>query len=108
MPSAERLLWAKPRRRQFGHLFRRQHPVGPYIADFACLPLRLLIEVDGDSHYRDEAAMLRDRRREAFLEAQSWTVFRATNSEVYGAMDYVLAGIWQVIGACETRLAQER
>jgi very-short-patch-repair endonuclease len=47
---AEDRLWYHLRRRQMGVRFRRLEPIGPFIADFACLPARLIVEVDGDTH----------------------------------------------------------
>jgi hypothetical protein len=58
-----------------GLKFRRQHVVGNYIADFVCLPARLIIEVDGDSHGDDEAA-LRDGRRTEEIERSGYRVIR--------------------------------
>jgi very-short-patch-repair endonuclease len=59
--------------------FRRQQPVHPYIADFACMAARLLVELDGDSHLSTVAY---DERREAFLRNKGFTVLRFTNDEV--------------------------
>ncbi len=61
---AERKVWELLRgSRLDGHRFRRQHPVGHYIADFASERLRLIIELDGSIHERDEVA-LNDRLRQ--------------------------------------------
>jgi very-short-patch-repair endonuclease len=49
MNDAEVILWSRLRRHP-SLKFRRQHPIGPYIADFACLSARLVIEADGDTH----------------------------------------------------------
>jgi primosomal protein N' (replication factor Y) len=51
MTDAEQRLWSLLRREQIGgYKFRRQHPIGPYILDFACLEAHLVIEVDGGQH----------------------------------------------------------
>jgi very-short-patch-repair endonuclease len=51
LTDAEQRLWFHLRRRQLmGQRFRRQCPIGPYIADFACLERRLIIELDGGQH----------------------------------------------------------
>ena len=63
-----------------GHKFRREHPVGPYYADFACRRLRLVIEIDGGVH-RLEHVRDKDERRQAEIEALGWTVLRFTNDE---------------------------
>lgn len=62
-----------------GLKFRRQHPVGPYVVDFACDPLRLVIEIDGGVHGRDDVA-LEDHYRQSGIEALGWTVLRFSNT----------------------------
>lgn len=57
---------------------RRQHPVGRYVVDFACVPLRMVIEIDGGVHERDDV-VLRDHLRQTEIEALGWTVVRFTN-----------------------------
>ena len=64
-----------------GHKFRRQHPIGAYVVDFACDRLRLVIEVDGGVHGLADVA-LKDVRRQAVIEGLGWTVLRFTNDEV--------------------------
>ncbi|WP_428156642.1 endonuclease domain-containing protein [Brevundimonas sp.] len=63
-----------------GWKVRRQHPVGRFVVDFACVPLRLVIEIDGGVHKRDEVA-LNDHYRQQEVEALGWTVVRFTNAE---------------------------
>ena len=76
-----------------GHRFRRQHPVGRYIADFACDRLRLLIlEIDGGVHERDDV-VLRDHLRQVELEALGWTVLRFRNEEVLARPERVTDAI---------------
>ncbi|MHA7872631.1 MAG: endonuclease domain-containing protein [Hyphococcus sp.] len=97
MPSAERKLWARIRNKQLGGFrFRRQHTVGPYIADFACVETRIIIELDGDQHGADDGA--RDAKRDAFIESKGWQVLRFWNNDVYGNIDGVLDVI---LDACE-------
>jgi very-short-patch-repair endonuclease len=62
-------------KRMAGLKFRRQHVVGTYIADFVCLPARIIIEVDGDTHGDDEAA-LRDAKRTEEIERSGYRVIR--------------------------------
>ena len=77
MPVSEAALWNRIRRKQLGVRFRRQVPIGPYIADFACLNPRIVIEVDGSDHdWKDE------EERTYFLESQGFTVLRINNREV--------------------------
>ena len=91
MPDAEARLWRQVRdRRLMGHKFRRQHSIGPFIADFACVAARLVIELDGAQHADAEAA---DARRTAFLESQDWRVIRFWNARVLTDIDTVLGEI---------------
>jgi very-short-patch-repair endonuclease len=84
--DAERRLWSVLRNRQFsGYKFRRQHPIGPYVADFACTKHRLIIEADGGQH--QESA--HDERRTAWLERQGWRVVRSWNEEILDNPDSV-------------------
>jgi very-short-patch-repair endonuclease len=64
-----------------GARFRRQAAIGPYIADFAWLSARIVIEVDGATHEQPET-IERDRRKEAFLRRQGFQVFRVDDNEV--------------------------
>jgi very-short-patch-repair endonuclease len=90
MPAAEVILWSKIRRKAIlGLGFRRQFPIGPYFADFACPAIRLVIEVDGSTHWT-EAAQARDLHRRAFLESQGWREIRVSNEEVFRDLDRVL------------------
>ena len=94
MPAAERILWNCLRRgRMDGLHFRRQHPIGPFIADFACRKLRLTIEVDGASHWT-EAQRAYDRRRTAYIRRAGWKELRVANDDVYTCLDRVLEHIW--------------
>jgi very-short-patch-repair endonuclease len=68
--------------------FTRQKPVGLYIVDFYCSRERLVIEVDGDSHFED-AAERRDAVRSAALEAQGLRVMRFRNDEVRDSFEGV-------------------
>ena len=77
MPISEVALWSCIRRRQLGYRFRRQVPIGPWIADFACLDPRVVIKVDGETHdFRDETA------RTAFLKSQGFEVIRLNNEDI--------------------------
>ena len=90
MPKPEACLWkfALSKRQMLGYQFRRQRPIGPFIADFACLPLMLVIGVDGFSHQSEEA-MIKDQKRTKYLEAFGFTVLRFSNWEVLNEIDKV-------------------
>ena len=66
--------------------FRRQHVIGNYIADFVCLPARLVIEVDGDTHGNDEAE-LEDGKRTEEIERAGYRVIRFWNDDVLNDPD---------------------
>ena len=91
MTNAERMLWQAMRNRQLCDArFRRQHPVGKYIADFACPDRKLIVELDGGQH--QEQAVY-DEARTGFLQAQGWRVLRFWNNEVMENLEGVLAKV---------------
>ena len=77
MTEPELRLWSVLRH-DFPHRFRRQEPLGPYIADFVCYSHRLVVEVDGAQHAGNERDALRDR----YLSALGFRVLRAWNEDV--------------------------
>jgi very-short-patch-repair endonuclease len=82
MTLAERKLWAALREKQIlGHRFRRQHPIGPFIADFICLEAKLILEVDGSQH-GEELNALKDRDRTIWLAKAGYRVLRFWNGDV--------------------------
>ncbi|WP_200872717.1 endonuclease domain-containing protein [Polycyclovorans algicola] len=88
--DAEHRLWHHLRAGRFlGLKFKRQQPVGPYIADFICLGHRLIIEADGRQHN----ASPRDAARDAYLKAQGFRVLRFWNHDVLKDTDAVLEAI---------------
>ena len=92
-PQAERILWRKIRGSQLLNLkFRRQYGVGPFVVDFYCPKLRLVIEVDGDSHYKDGAAEY-DGRRQKYIKRHNIHFLRFTNNDIYNNLDGVLETI---------------
>src|SRR5687767_9554384 len=78
--QAERKLWFEFLR-DLPVKFTRQKPLGNYIADFYCASRRLIIEVDGDSHFNEQGADY-DAARTAVLESEGLSVMRVTNLEV--------------------------
>ncbi len=94
LTDAERRLWSVLRDRQLGgHKFRRQHPLGSYVLDFACIEQKLVVEVDGGQHADSEA----DRQRTVWLEGQGWRVIRFWNNDVLTNADGVAARIAKVL-----------
>ena len=81
MSLSEKSLWKALRENFQGFRFRRQHVIGDYIADFICLPARLVIEVDGEYHSTPQQRML-DETRTAYLKEKGYRVIRFTNDEV--------------------------
>ncbi len=91
MTNAEWRVWSRLRNRQIaGYKFRRQFPIGPYFADFACLSARLVIEVDGGEAHGGES----DRRKTAYLQARGYQVLRVPVQEIDETMDDVMHGIY--------------
>lgn len=93
--DAERKLWPELRdRRLAGAKFRRQHPLGPYVADFFCIEARLVIEVDGGQHAESAHDAVRDR----WMEDRGWRVLRFWNPDVLTNMDGVKHAILAALG----------
>jgi len=83
LTDAEIILWSRLRRaRQIGVRFRRQHPIGPYIADFACIAAKLVIEVDGACHGAPSERAY-DGVRDRYMGERGWQVLRIDNHNVY-------------------------
>ena len=80
--DAERRLWHYLRGRRLLNLrFRRQHPIGPYYADFACLELGLVVELDGGQH-NDSRGRYRDGVRSDVLAGYGYAVIRFWDNDV--------------------------
>ena len=92
MTRSETTLWNALRKLACGFRFRRQHPIGDFIADFICLERRLVIEVDGGYHSTPEQQS-DDAIRIEFLEHRGFTVIRFTNDEVDRNLQTVLQKI---------------
>ncbi len=89
--DCERVLWRQLRDRQIHHAkFRRQHPIGSYIADFCCPAHWLVVEVDGGHHATHIPA---DERRTEFLIHRGYRVLRFWDHEVLGNLEAVLQAI---------------
>lgn len=100
LTECERLLWRQLRNRGLaGFKFRRQHPCPPYVLDFYCAELRLVVELDGGQHF-DEAGLSKDRLRTAYLQHHGLEVLRFSNLDVIRNLEGVLA---EILSWIETR-----
>ncbi len=88
--DAENILWEHLRNRRFhGLKFRRQHPLGSYIADFYCHELNLVIEADGAVHDKDEQRLY-DANRTQTLTEGGVTVVRFANNDLENDISHCL------------------
>jgi very-short-patch-repair endonuclease len=93
MTKVEWFVWSRLRGRQVGGFkFRRQFPIGPYFADFACLSARLIVEVDGEGH--EQGA---DERKTAFLTARGFRVLRIPAQEVDESIEDVMDHVYYAL-----------
>lgn len=93
--AAERLFWSAVRDRKVaGYKFRRQVPLGPYVADFACVQRKLIVELDGPFHID-----LRDKVRDLYLRNHGYRVLRISNSEINNNFGAAMAKVLQALEA---------
>ena len=93
MTEAERRVWQILRSHQIeGYKFRRQVPIGRYIADFVCHEARLIVEIDGGQHDRSSP---REAERSGFLQSEGYRILRFWNDEVLANLD----GVHETIAA---------
>ncbi|MBS0245707.1 MAG: endonuclease domain-containing protein [Proteobacteria bacterium] len=96
MTRAETLLWRCLKSHYIGMQFRRQTPIGPYIADFCCHRARLIVELDGESHDFAEQQQS-DAQRDRWFATQGYRVLRFTNDDVLKNLEGVVAAIVSAI-----------
>lgn len=98
LTDPEKRLWMLLRKRlpQEGTHFRRQVALGPYVADFACLGAKLVVELDGDQHGTD-TALRYDAGRTAWLEENGFTVLRFTNRQIMTEAEMVIDTIFAAL-----------
>ncbi len=92
MTESERILWNALRNSIQGFKFRRQHPIGDYIADFVCLSKKTVIEVDGSYHNSNEQQQ-NDQIRTDYLQTRGFRVIRFENEEVNSNIKGVIQSI---------------
>ena len=96
MTAAETVLWMYLRNKINGLKFRRQHPIGVYVADFYCHKAKLIIEIDGSIHSLSEIRQ-KDELRQKELEAWGYEVIRFSNEQVLTQIETVLEAIEKTI-----------
>ena len=94
MTDVEKIMWGYLKSRPNGFKFRRQHPLGIYIADFYCHKLKLVIELDGSIH-DNEDVKLNDNVRQKLIELDGLSVIRFKNEEILNNIEHVLKIIKQ-------------
>jgi len=95
---AERKLWLRIKDKQTGYKFRRQHSIGPFIVDFYCPELKLIVEVDGDVHAFDKQ-IRKDKTREQYLKRLNFKIIRYQNNEIIQNIDGVLEDLYRKINS---------
>jgi very-short-patch-repair endonuclease len=98
LTPAEHTLWMQLRHDQLGVNFRRQHAIGPYIADFCCVKKKLIIELDGSQHLEQTAY---DNERTAFLASKGYRVLRFWNDAVLQDLNAVIQIILEALAKTE-------
>jgi very-short-patch-repair endonuclease len=96
MPFCERLFWSEIRNQKLGYKFRRQHQIGKYYADFACVEKRVVVELDGEQHARPKDLNY-DSIRTDFIKANGWTIIRIPNADVRGYLDEIIGLLKMVL-----------
>lgn len=94
MSANEAVIWRRLKGNALGVRFRRQEPIGPYIVDFVCIPLRLVIEKNGDSHDYDGPY---DSKRSQYLISKGFRIIRYTNNETWKHRDAEIEAIGNVV-----------
>ncbi|MBJ6122589.1 endonuclease domain-containing protein [Sphingomonas mollis] len=92
MSLPEVLVWQHLRAKRTGQKFRRQYPVGPYVADFYCRQAALIVEVDGEAHRRGDRPA-RDAVRDDYFTGNGYRVLRIAAADVLRDVDAVVTAI---------------
>jgi very-short-patch-repair endonuclease len=100
MTGTEWKVWQRLRGKRLGVKFRRQHPIGPYVADFASVEAGLIVEIDGDTHIKAY-----DIHRDVWMQTRGWRVMRIVLSEVDEDLDAVVDAIAIELGRPGTMLS---
>jgi 2-isopropylmalate synthase len=96
---AERILWRVLRDRQLDRVkFRRQVPIGPFIADFASIEHKVIVELDGGQHAESPS----DARRDDYLAKRGWRIVRFWNNDVMKNREGVFESLQQAVALTPT------
>lgn len=99
--DAEKVFWNHVKAKRLeGYKFRRQHPIGQYITDFACLECMLIVEIDGGQHTEEK-----DRQRTQTLQQKGFHVLRFWNNEIFDNIEGVLHALSLTLSRRERELA---
>ncbi len=90
--QTESIIWHLVKGGRLGHIFKRQHIIGNFIADFVCLDSKLVVEIDGGYHHTEDQPKS-DEERTKKLNSMGFKVIRFSNEEVIGCTDSVLKTI---------------
>jgi len=97
MTTAENILWGKIKGKQIETCkFRRQYSINQFVIDLYCPELKLAIEIDGESHFQDDAIKY-DKERQVLIESIGVQFLRFNNNEVYNNLDGVLEVITEKV-----------
>jgi len=94
MPEGEKILWKALKSRRIQYKFRRQYSIGPFIVDFYCPEVKLVVEVDGETHL-DEEVIKYDKQRQKYLENKGLKVIRFESGEVFGDPNIVADDVFK-------------
>jgi very-short-patch-repair endonuclease len=100
MSLPEVKLWALLRRAPNGIGFRRQHPIGPYVADFYCPAAKLVVEIDGSTH---DFTIGRDEARDDYMRGLGLSILRIPAPEVIADAQSVADGLLRLCGPTTTQ-----
>ncbi len=96
MTDAEKKIWQSIRKRQIlGNKFRKQVPIGPYIADFVCFEKKMIVEIDGGQHKAQEGY---DQKRTEFFQSRGFQVIRFWNNDVLTNIEGVTKRLYACLG----------
>jgi very-short-patch-repair endonuclease len=106
MPAPERVLWSHLRSKILdGYKFRRQYGIDRYVVDFYCPKVKLVIELDGDSHFTQEAKEY-DAQREVFFKSLGIKTVRFTNLDIRENINGVLEKIVEIVNCLPKKIVR--